>query len=104
VQTPVVSDFADHVYHLYVIRAKNLGRDRILNQLKENDIFGGIHYPIPLHYQKAYSHLEYKQGDFPICEQCCDEICSLPMFAELTQEDQQRIGDCLIGISKSVQV
>jgi len=73
-----------HVYHLYVIRAKD--RDALRSYLDEKGIATGLHYPIPLHLQKAYDFLDYKKGDFPVAEQAAEEILSLPMFPELTEE------------------
>lgn len=73
-----------HVFHLYVIRLRK--RDELFSYLKEKGIFCGIHYPIPIHLQKAYNDLGYKKGDFPITERYSKEILSLPMFPELTYE------------------
>jgi len=81
---PAVLDGVRHVYHLYVIRAKE--RDKLQAYLKENGIGTGLHYPFPLHLTGAYSHLGYKKGDFPMAEKLADEILSLPMYAELTEE------------------
>lgn len=69
------------VYHLYVIRVPK--RDELQAALKEQGIFTGIHYPIPLHLQKAMEYLGYKQGDLPVTEQIVKEILSLPMYAEI---------------------
>jgi len=74
--------YARHIYHLYVIRMAN--RDEIIAKLREKNIFCGIHYPIPLHLQKAYQRLGYKNGDFPAAEKCAAEYISLPMFPELS--------------------
>jgi dTDP-4-amino-4,6-dideoxygalactose transaminase/methionyl-tRNA formyltransferase len=74
-----------HVYHLYVIRTGI--RDKLLEFLKNSNIFAGIHYPIPIHLQKAYEELGYKKGSFPVTEKFADEILSLPMFPELTEEE-----------------
>ena len=73
------------VYHLYVIGTPK--RDELQAVLKEQGIFTGIHYPIPLHLQKAMEYLEYKQGDLPVTEKVTSQILSLPMFAELTDEE-----------------
>jgi len=72
------------VYHLYIIKVKN--RDRLQKWLNEKEIGTGLHYPVPLHLQKAYQHLGYKEGDFPISENHAKQILSLPMFPELTEE------------------
>jgi len=86
---PYVDDKVKHVYHLYVIRIKN--RDTLRTALKSKGIATGIHYPIPLHLQPAYAYLGHKPGDFPITERVANEILSLPMFPELTQEQIEYI-------------
>ena len=63
----------------------------MMSALKDQGIGTGIHYPIPLHLQKAYQHLGYRDGDFPVCEQLAQEIVSLPMFPQLKPEQQQRV-------------
>lgn len=74
-----------HTYHLYVAQTEK--RDNLMQYLKEKGINTLIHYPIPLHLQAAYKELEYRQGDFPIAEQCSREILSLPMFPELRRDE-----------------
>jgi len=73
------------VYHLYVVSVPR--RDELQATLKEQGIFTGIHYPIPLHLQKAMEHLGYKRGDLPVTEQVTSQILSLPMYAELTDNE-----------------
>ena len=87
--TPYEADYAKHVYHLYVIRTEN--RDKLREGLKSKGIATGIHYPIPLHLQVAYNYLGYKRGDFPVTEDCSQKILSLPMFAELSDEQILKI-------------
>jgi dTDP-4-amino-4,6-dideoxygalactose transaminase len=70
-----------HVYHLYVVRVPN--RDQVLRTLGERGVACGVHYPRPVHLQKAYGYLGLARGSFPITERCADEILSLPMFPEL---------------------
>ena len=84
VVTPIENKKTKHVYHLYVIRTKE--RDKMIEFLNKNRISTGIHYPVPLHLQPAYKHLGYKKRDFPVTEKYADEILSLPMFPELTEE------------------
>lgn len=91
VVTPVEKEYSKHVYHLYVIRTRR--RDELQKYLKTQGIATGIHYPIPLHLQPAYSHLNYKKGDFPVTEEYSGEIMSLPMFAELTEEEIEGVVD-----------
>ena len=87
--TPIEADYAKHVYHIYAIRYKK--REELINALLRKNVFCGIHYPIPLHLQKAYKSLGYSEGNFPIAERCCEEIVSLPMFSELTQEQIEHV-------------
>jgi len=77
------------VFHLYILRVED--RDGLMEHLKNAGIGTGIHYPIPLHLQKAYSSLNYAVGDFPVAEQSAKEIVSLPMFPHLTSEQQARV-------------
>jgi dTDP-4-amino-4,6-dideoxygalactose transaminase len=74
------------VYHLYVIRTRD--RDGLQKFLLERNIVTGLHYPIPLHLQKAYADQGFREGDFPEAEQACREVLSLPMFPGLTEEQQ----------------
>lgn len=85
IQTPYVDKSNTHVYHLYVIKTKQ--RDKLLNHLNQNGIMAGIHYPIPLHLQKAYQYLNYKKGSFPVAENSAKSILSLPMFPELKEKE-----------------
>lgn len=82
--TPVEADYARHVYHIYAILIDN--RQQLMDALAKEEISCGIHYPVPLHFQAAYSSLGYKEGDFPIAEKCASQLLSLPMFPELTAE------------------
>ena len=77
------------VYHLYVIRTAD--RESFMNHLKNAGIGTAIHYPIPLHLQKAYCALNYRAGDFPVTEKVAGEIVSLPMFPQLNGGDQEYI-------------
>jgi len=82
--TPVEQAGNTHIYHLYVVRVPK--RDELQAWLKERGIFTGIHYPVPNHLQPAMKSLGYKPGDFPVTEQVVSQILSLPMFAELIDE------------------
>jgi dTDP-4-amino-4,6-dideoxygalactose transaminase len=77
------------VYHLYVIRSKK--KNELQNYLSDNGIATGLHYPIPLHLQKAYANLGYRGGDFPVSDKISSEILSLPMYPGLTYEQQKDI-------------
>ncbi|MBS3136902.1 DegT/DnrJ/EryC1/StrS family aminotransferase [Candidatus Woesearchaeota archaeon] len=84
--TPIESSFNKHIYHLYVIRILNKNREEIMEILKKQGIATQIHYPIPLHQQRAYKHLNIPEGTFPISEQYAKQILSLPMYPEMTEE------------------
>jgi dTDP-4-amino-4,6-dideoxygalactose transaminase len=73
-----------------------------MNHLKQADIGTGIHYPIPLHLQKAYISLNYGVGDFPVAERAAREIVSLPMFPHLSSSQQAKVvGEILAYRSKT---
>jgi dTDP-4-amino-4,6-dideoxygalactose transaminase len=91
---PYCPDWARAVYHLYVVRVQD--RAGLRNHLAGARVDTGIHYPVPLHLQKAYQGFGYKQGDFPITEHAASEIVSLPMFPQLTTEQQARIVDEIV--------
>ena len=81
---PIEPPDYQHVYHLYVIRSQN--RDALQVQLNENGIGTAVHYPNPVHLQPFFSNGRNRHGEFPIAEKACNEILSLPMFPELTEE------------------
>jgi dTDP-4-amino-4,6-dideoxygalactose transaminase len=87
--TPFEPAGSKPVYHLYVVRVSN--RDQVQAQLTKAGIGTGIHYPVPIHLQKAYADLGYQKGDLPVTEMLASEILSLPMFPQLTVKDQQRV-------------
>jgi dTDP-4-amino-4,6-dideoxygalactose transaminase len=89
VMLPVEPWWARGVYHLYVVRIQD--RQRLQDSLKSAGIGTGIHYPIPLHLQKAYLALGYAKGDFPVTEKLASEILSLPMYPQLTRIEQENI-------------
>jgi dTDP-4-amino-4,6-dideoxygalactose transaminase len=93
---PSPAPWAKPVYHLYVIRVED--RDGFIARLAAHNIGTGIHYPIPLHLQNAYTHLGYREGDFPICERLAKEIVSLPMFPTLTAAAQERVCDTIAEV------
>jgi dTDP-4-amino-4,6-dideoxygalactose transaminase len=86
---PVEAAWTKGVYHLYVVRVQD--REALQAHLAEAGIATGIHYPIPLHLQKAYEHLGYKKGSFPVTERVAAEIVSLPMFPQLNYSQQELV-------------
>jgi len=81
---PTEASYAKHVYHIYAIRVAD--RDPLIAALAEEEIFCGIHYPIPLHLLDAYKSLNKGKGSFPVAEKSAAEYVSLPMYAELSDE------------------
>lgn len=86
---PHEQEWSRAVYHLYVVRSKD--REGLMKHLSAAQIGTAIHYPIPLHLQKAYTQLGYTKGDFPVSEKLAAEIVSLPMFPQLSDEQQARV-------------
>jgi dTDP-4-amino-4,6-dideoxygalactose transaminase len=86
---PFEPSWSRAVYHLYVVRTDD--REGLMDHLKKANIGTGIHYPIPLHLQKAYASMQYSAGDFPVSEKAAAEIVSLPMFPQLKAEQQARV-------------
>jgi dTDP-4-amino-4,6-dideoxygalactose transaminase len=91
VDAPYEPSWSRAVYHLYVVRTDD--REGLMAFLKDQGIGTGIHYPVPLHLQKAYNSLNYLLGDFPNTERAAAEIVSLPMFPSLTAKQQARVVD-----------
>jgi dTDP-4-amino-4,6-dideoxygalactose transaminase len=93
VACPVEADFAESVYHLYVVRVER--RDELQGYLQDQGIATGIHYPLPIHLQPAYQGLGYQPGDFPVSEQCAKRILSLPMYSELESESIDHVAQAI---------
>lgn len=87
--TPTIKPNCNHVFHQYTIKLKN--RTHLHEKLKENNIETIIYYPIPIHLQKAFSYLGYKEDSLPITEKLCTEILSLPMYPEITRDIQEYV-------------
>ena len=86
---PYDASYSRSVYHLYVIRTQD--RETLRSRLAADGIGTGIHYPVPLHLQKAYQNRGFTEGDYPVTERVAAEILSLPMFPSLTHEQQNRV-------------
>jgi len=90
---PTQKQDVGHVYHLYVIRTRH--REKLCRLLSKHKIPFFIHYPIPLHLQKAYRNLGYKQGDFPVAEKLAREIISLPLHPYLSDRDIETVAEVI---------
>jgi dTDP-4-amino-4,6-dideoxygalactose transaminase len=88
-QLPREAAYAESAYHLYVVRHPR--RDELKKHLEANGVGCALHYPLPLHLQKCYANLGYKEGDFPVAEKAARECLSLPIYPELTEAQIQRV-------------
>lgn len=88
---PREAGYAESAYHLYVVRHPR--RDELKKHLEANRVGCALHYPLPLHLQKCYADLGYKQGDFPVAENAARECLSLPIYPELTDAQIQRVSE-----------
>ena len=89
IAVPYEPPYAQSVYHLYVIKVQS--RDQLQADLARAGIATQIHYPTPLHLQRAYAGLGYREGDFPIAEMVTSQILSLPMYPQLELPQQARV-------------
>ncbi len=88
-----------HTYHQYVIRVRD--RDKLQEHLNEKRVSTAVYYPLPLHLQKCFSYLGYKEGDFPVAEKAAREVLALPIYPELTAEQQDYIVSSINEFYKS---
>jgi dTDP-4-amino-4,6-dideoxygalactose transaminase len=94
-QRPAVKPHRRHTFNQYVVRVARGERDALVRHLKAEQIGCEIYYPMPLHTQECLQYLGYHAGDFPASEQACKSVLALPMFPELTVDQQRRvIGSC----------
>jgi dTDP-4-amino-4,6-dideoxygalactose transaminase len=87
--TPKQESFNYHIYNQYTIAVKN--RDELRKHLKEKQIGHDSYYPVPLHLQECYRFLGYKKGDLPVSEKKAEEVVSIPVYPELTEEEQEYV-------------
>jgi dTDP-4-amino-4,6-dideoxygalactose transaminase len=102
IKLPFEPSWSKAVFHLYVVQVLN--REGLQRHLAKAGIGTGIHYPIPLHLQKAYKDLGYQQGDFPVAEEAASHILSLPMFAGLSAAQQDRIAQKVLDFADAENV
>jgi dTDP-4-amino-4,6-dideoxygalactose transaminase len=90
-ERPVVLPRRRHVFNQYVVRVGDGLRDALVRHLKAEHIGCDIYYPVPLHLQECLAYLGHREGDFPVSEEACRSVLALPMFPELTEEQQRRV-------------
>jgi dTDP-4-amino-4,6-dideoxygalactose transaminase len=97
VDTPVEMPWARHVYHVYTVRSKD--RDRLQEALHREGIQTGIHYPVPVHMQPAYSDLGYARGSFPRSEAAADQVLSIPLYPELNDDQINSVAQAVTSLA-----
>jgi UDP-2-acetamido-2-deoxy-ribo-hexuluronate aminotransferase len=103
--TPEVSPYSTHVYHQYTLQILSCDRNDLRKHLADKGIPAMIYYPLPLHIQKAYLDPRYKEGDFPITEQLCQTVLSLPIHTEMDEEQLDHIVNSVLEfVQLKVQV
>jgi len=100
IKTPARSKNSTHVFHQYTLVLEGADRNKLKEQLATKEIPAMIYYPVPLHLQKAYRDPRYKEGDFPITEQLCKSVISLPMHTELSEETLSYIAGAVLEFLK----
>ncbi|MEV4557002.1 DegT/DnrJ/EryC1/StrS family aminotransferase [Kitasatospora sp. NPDC049285] len=94
VTLPRVLPGNEHVWHLYAVRVER-DRDGVLAALQQAGIGAGVHYPVPVHLQPAFRHLGHAEGAFPVTERAAAELLTLPLFPQLTEDQQIRVAEAL---------
>ena len=95
--TPFIQEGYSMIYNQYTLRSSK--RQRVLDILKESDIGSVIYYPVPLHLQACFADLGYTEGDMPEAEKAAQEVFSIPIYPELSQEEQAYVVDVLNSIA-----
>ena len=99
VQTPEIMDYGKPVFHVYAVRTTS--REDLMAYLTKEGIQHGIHYPFPVHLLPAHADLGHKPGDFPESEKAANQVLSLPMFPELSDEQIHTVADAVQAWSKA---
>jgi dTDP-4-amino-4,6-dideoxygalactose transaminase len=98
---PTVADACRCVWNQYTVRVRGGRRDALQQHLSERKIGSAIYYPVPLHLQECFAALGYKEGSLPVTEQAAREVLSLPVYAEMTDAEQQAVIDAIEGFCRA---
>jgi dTDP-4-amino-4,6-dideoxygalactose transaminase len=90
---------ARHIFNQYTLRAQQ--RDDLREHLRSQGIGHAVYYPVPLHLQECFAELGHEKGDFPEAERACEEVLALPVYPELTEQQQERVVSAVVGFYKN---
>jgi len=97
IKTPVVYDYSYHIYNQYTIAVEN--RNELMSALAEKKIGHDIYYPVPFHLLECYNDMGFKEGDFPISEKVANSVISIPVFPDMTDEEQAEVIQAVKSVS-----
>jgi len=101
IAAPATDEGCVHVWNQYTVRVTGGRRDALQKHLADRKIGAAIYYPVPLHLQKCFATLGYEEGSLPATEQACREVLSLPVYPELTPDEQDAVIDAIECFSKA---
>jgi len=101
VELPFVRSNARHIFHQFVVRVRDGKRDALRAHLRECGVGTDVYYPVPLHLQECFAFLGHKEGDFPVAEQAAKETLALPVYRELTGEQQDYVVSSIVRFFRS---
>ncbi len=96
-KTPIRSSFCSHVFHQYTLQVPGDSRQNLIDHLRQDGIPSMVYYPLPLHLQKAYKPYGYQEGDFPVSEDLCKQVISLPIHTQMDDEQLNFIADSVLA-------
>jgi dTDP-4-amino-4,6-dideoxygalactose transaminase len=100
VQKPVTLPMCKHTYNQYVIRVASGHRDAMIEHFKREGIGYEVYYPLPLHLQEVFAPLGHQSGDFPVAERACKEVLALPIYPEISYEQQKRVVQVIAAFAR----
>jgi len=101
IESPFVRSNARHIFHQFVIRVRDGRRDALREHLRDRSVGTDVYYPVPLHLQECFAYLGYQEGDFPVSEQAAKETLALPVYPEMTDEQQDHVVNMIAKFYRS---